>query len=260
MTKFKFINLIDKLFISVSLFLIIYAWINFYLRDLWTTFILSLIFTFASLFLIFYFFNKKSKSKSLKKQEQNDIEKYFFAFRLYPKQKKLELLKSILDNQANAVINNGALHYNVDNLNHVLLIATSADKIDNNNLVDIIENFIDNDVDIIEIVCNNAINLDTEILNNKEIKIINRIDLYKNFFKKYDVYPDTSFVNLHAKKFDFKKLMSNFFLPQKAKSYFVCGLVLIFSSIILPYHFYYVVFASILLLFAIICKLKNFVD
>ena len=43
MSRFKIINLFDKIFVTSAIFLIIFAWINFYIRDLYTTFILSII-------------------------------------------------------------------------------------------------------------------------------------------------------------------------------------------------------------------------
>ena len=82
MSKYRIVNLIDKIFISVAIFLIIYAWINFYIRNLWTTFFLSLIFTFAVLFILFYFTEKKQNKLSLNKKNVDDMNKYFLAFLL----------------------------------------------------------------------------------------------------------------------------------------------------------------------------------
>ena len=52
--------------------------------------------------------------------------------------------------------------------------------------------------------------------------------------------------------------MKNFIQPKKAKSYFCCGLLLIFSGFIIPMKTYYFVLGSLLLLFAIMCKLKKY--
>ena len=99
MSKFKVINLIDKLFITCATFLIIYAWINFYLRDLWTTFILSLIFTFAILFVFSYFLNKKQTRINLNKKQLEEINTQFYVFKLNSTNQKLNLLKEILSKE-----------------------------------------------------------------------------------------------------------------------------------------------------------------
>jgi len=60
---------------------------------------------------------------------------------------------------------------------------------------------------------------------------------------------------MEKQKFNIKTLALNLFVPQKAKSYLFCGSILIFSSIILPYNYYYIIVGSMLLMFGIICKL-----
>ena len=80
MSKFKIFNLFDKLFITVAIFLIAYAWINFYIRSLWITFVLSLIITFASVFVLYYFLNKKSSKVALSNKEKAEINKTFYIF------------------------------------------------------------------------------------------------------------------------------------------------------------------------------------
>ena len=59
MQKYKITSFFDKLMVSCAIFLILYAWINFYIRNLWTTFILSLILSTAIVYVIYYIINKK---------------------------------------------------------------------------------------------------------------------------------------------------------------------------------------------------------
>ena len=98
MSKFYIINLLDKIFITSSIFLIIFAWINFYLRDLKISFILSLIFTFAVLFVFFYYLCKKNEKKHLTKLKIENVEKSYFAFKILSKFHQVELLNSMLLN------------------------------------------------------------------------------------------------------------------------------------------------------------------
>ena len=258
MSKFKIFNLIDKIFITISVFLVIYTWLNFFIRDLYTTFALSLLFSFACVFLLFYFINKKNNTKALNKKRLQDIEENFLTFKLLPNQNKLELLKTILEIDNSVIINKENVTYKKNGITSTIIDATHIGKISDNELINLVKDFVYNNTDIIEIICNEyQPNLKLHILKNKEIKMITKTTLYENFFEKYNTFPDNSFVNLKSTKPTMKDIAKNFFLPHKAKSYFLCGLVLIFSSIIVPEHIYYLVFGTILLLFSIICKILS---
>ena len=255
MSKFKIVNLIDRIFISCSTFLIIYAWINFYLRDLWTTFILSLIFSNAVLFVFYYFLNKKKNKQLSSLKEIENINTQFLIFKLNPLNKKLALLKEILSKEYNVIIKNKTISYTKENKKYLIILATNLDVIDNAKLVNLLDEFNKEDVDIIEIVCNEtANNLNTNLFTNTQIKFITKKILYLDFFLKYNIFPDNTNINTKCIKLKFVDIVKNMFTPNKAKSYFFCGFILILSSIILPYHFYYIIVGSSLLLFSIICK------
>ena len=116
---------------------------------------------------------------------------------------------------------------------------------------------LEKDTEILIVICNEIFNnLNTKILNNLEIKFVMKNELFENYFLAHRIYPDCANLKVEKPKIKFIDLIKNFFVPSKAKSYFLCGLVLIFSSIILPFHIYYLIFGSVLLLFSIICKLQ----
>lgn len=256
MSKFKIINLIDKIFITTAIFLMIYAWINFFVRDLWITFILSLIFTFASTFLLFYMFNKKQEKQKTTKQQFLDMNEKFLAFKLLNIQDKLNLVKLIIENKNTCTIVDNVLLYKDNEKNVEISIYTEQEKLTQNT----IENLISNRhkaTEILKIICCDMdANLNTKLLKNLEIEIITKSKLYNDYFLQFSTFPLCENLNTKKEKKKFKEVLKNFFIPSKAKSYFLCGLILIFSSIILPYHTYYLIFGSILLIFSIICKLQ----
>lgn len=256
MSRFKIINLFDKIFITISTFLIIYAWLNFYLRDLWTSFILGLIFSFAILFLLFYFINKQKIKKLTTKKEAEEIETNFFVFKLNSKQKKYEILRDILSLEYEVKLTNKMLTYEKNNKKHLVIIATHLDEINTNTLINLVDEFSKIQVDVINIICNSVSNsINKNLFLNKEIEFITKENLYFDYFKKSNIFPDRTNINLKINKPTFKNILKNFFTPEKAKSYFLCGFILIFSSIILPFHLYYLIFGSVLLIFAISCKI-----
>lgn len=255
MSKFWLINLIDKVFITVCVFLAIFAWINFYIRDLWTTFLLSIVFTFAIVFVLYYFLGKKHEKINLTKKQLSEMNKYLLAFRLTNKNEQLNIIKELLSKEHETKLDNGYLTYSDAFGKHLVIIATHFQKLNENDLINILNEYFNEKFDCFDIICNDFSNLNTEILKNKKIIMIDGKKLYNDYFMKYGIYPNTENLNENITKLKFKDIANNIFLPQKAKSYFLCGLVLIFSSIILPYHFYYIIFGSMLMMFAIICKI-----
>lgn len=256
MSKYKIVDLIDKIFITTTIFLLIFAWINFYIRNLYLTFILSLIFTFACVYVLFYILNKKNEKAITKQKNQNDINENFLAFQLSAHEKKLKLMQEILSNNFETEVKNESLFYTDLNKKHMVIFATKFQTLTMENLISILDEFYTETVDVFDIICSeSSINLNTKIFTNQEIKIIPKTELYENFFKKYNTFPNSDHINKSITKFSFKELIKCFFLPHKAKGYLLCGSILIFSSIILPFHIYYLIFGSILLAFSLACKL-----
>ena len=256
MSRFKIINLFDKLFISISIFLLLYAWINFFIRNLWTTFILSLIFTFAVTFILFYFINSFNQKKTINKKYLLDIEEKFLAFKLLRELDKLNLIKSIIEKELETKKIKNTICYLKDNKYYQIIIATDKENLTQFDIENLISHSQKN-IDVLKIICCNFnTNINTKILKNLEIEIITKKKLYDEFFLRFNVFPDCSNLNTKTERKKFKEVVKNFFVPHKAKSYFFCGLILIFSSIILPYHYYYLIFVSTLMLFSILCKLQ----
>ena len=253
MSRFKIINLIDKLFVSICIFLVVYAWINFYIRSLWTTFFLSLIFSFAIIFVLYYFLDKKQEKTKKSKQRTNEINKYHLAFRLMPRNEKKALIKHILSKQFGIQINDD-LSYEKDGKKSIILISTESEILSQNDLINLIESAYNEDLDSYIIICNSHMGLKTKILKNKTITLIDKDNLF-DMFQATEIYPDISNLDDSVIKFSWKDFFLNMFQKQKAKSYFFAGFILIFSSIILPYHIYYLLFGSTLLIFALLCKL-----
>ena len=255
MSKYKIINLVDKLFITTAVFLIIYAWINFFIRDLLITFVLSLIFSFGVVSLIFYLYNRKKEKRANTKKYLTDVEQKFLAFRLLPKTSQLHLLYEIIKKSYSARILIDSIVYKKDGKTCTIIIETNVEKINNFNIVNLVQG--KQNVDEIEIICNDYESIiNKNFLSDTNIKFTTKKGLYDEYFFKHSIYPNCSMLNTKNRHVKIKQILKNFIMPSKAKSYFLCGLILIFSSIILPYHIYYLIFGSILLILSIACKLQ----
>ena len=129
MSRFKIINLIDKVFITITVFLIVYAWINFFIRNLWSTFVLSLIFTSALIFLLFYFLNRKQEKKSNQKNKQKEVNENFLAFRLMSKKQQLSLLCETINKDTICTQKKDYLTFNKNGKKHQLIVASNIEKL-----------------------------------------------------------------------------------------------------------------------------------
>ena len=253
--KYKIINLLDKIFVTVCIFLIVYAWINFYVRNLWVTLALSVLFSLSTTNILFYVLNKRKNKKITTKENLDKIEKNFLAFRVLHKSKQLELLKLTTNNLLDVTIFNNYLCYQKDNKSYAIFIKTNVEKFSQEDLFEVLQE-IEIKPEELTIVCNEyQQNIDTSILENTNIKIVNKTTLYNEYFLKNNIFPNTKIIKSNHLKFSIKNLIKNLFLPHKSKQYFFCGLVLIFSSLILPYHIYYRIFGTTLLLCSLTCKI-----
>ena len=255
MTKFWLVSLIDRVFVSVAVFLLIFAWINFYVADLWVSFAISLVFTFAVLFLIYFFVGKKNEKAALNRKQIEEMNKFTLAFRLSKESEQKSLLKSILEKNFEVEMIGRKLTYKDALGNHLVILATEFKKLSENDLINLMSKHFDKKFDCFDIFCNELDFTPKNIFKDKKIFIYDKRKIYQDFFKKTNIYPDCSNLDDKISKFSCADFLKNLFLPAKAKSYFLCGLILIFSSIILPFHIYYLIFASGLMIFAIICKI-----
>lgn len=255
MSKFRIINLFDKIFITITIFLITYAWINFFIRNLYLTFVLSLIFTFSITFILFYLTNKKAQKQNISKTYLKDVDEKFLAFRLLSSSEQINLINTILAKDETIKINSRNLTFSKNNKQHQIVIATEQEKLSQHTLINLISNRNKN-TEILQIICEDfEPNLNTNLLDNLTVEIITKKMLYDKFFLTHNIFPNTSNLSKQTKRIGVKNFFKNFFKANKSKGYFLCGLVLIFSSIILPFHIYYLIFGTTLLIFSLLCKI-----
>lgn len=249
MSRFKLVNLIDKLFITICVFLLSFAWINFYVRNLQLTFVFSLFVTFSVCFVMFFIYNKKTAKKHAQILKTEQIETFSLAFKLLPSNEKLALLEQVFDvklkTQGEFFIteNNhvfACFSGKILTENDYFSILSKAQSIGFNHLTIIVDDY--------------EKQVKLNLLKGKVVEIVDKKNLFATVNKK-SINLNTENINLSATKFSWRDFMLNLFKPNKAKSYFLCGLVLLFSSIILPYNYYYIIVGSMLMLFALICKI-----
>ena len=168
---------------------------------------------------------------------------------------KLNIINQILNLDFETKKTSKNIIYKKENLTHCLVVATNFSSITQEDLINIIEQN-NKKVDCIEIICNEVGgNVNANLIKNLKINFINKAELYNEFFVKSNIYPNTSILNEKEFKLNWKNLIKNILQEQKTKRYFILGFVLIFSSLILPFKTYYLIFGTGFLVCSILCKL-----
>ena len=193
----------------------------------------------------------KIKNKKISEEKVNNN---FLAFKLSTYEEKISLLERAFAG-LKFKKRQGKILFECDGKISQIILATHLDCLKQNDLINMLDEHALN-VDKYIFICAEDLTTNTKIFLDKEIEILNKYKLIE-LLENANSLPNTERLNKQISKPTFKEILSKLFTQNKAKSYFFCGLILIFSSIILPFHFYYVVFGSMLMLFSIICKLKK---
>lgn len=257
MSKFKIVNIIDKLFITFSLFLIIYAWLNFYIGNLFCSLILALIFSFSITYILFYLLNKKQTKKRLANEKKDLINKNFLAFKLMPNKEKFKLLSQVFCSNCDYKIVKDTLTFSLENSSYSIVVFNQK-VLQQEDLLNLLTQHEIKTQNLLVVCENFSSSINCKILKNLNIKIVDKADLFINYFEPNKTYPDCSILDDTILKPNFKNLYKKFFQNKKSKQYFWLGFLMIFSAFFLPFKIYYLVFGSGFLVCAILCKIFKF--
>ncbi len=191
-------------------------------------------------------------------KELETIEKTFTAFKLLNKNEQIEIIKKSLLADTIEIKDNLIESYN-NGFKEAYLLCLYDENLDREKVEKILSSIDFLKFDKIKIITKNKANCDLKFIINLDIEIIDKFKLYE-IFQSNNININYSFLNVPKKKFDFKKLLKKLFQKEKAKSYFFCALILLFSSLVLPYHFYYLIFGTLLIVFSLVCRLSSLID
>ena len=258
MIKTRLTTIVDRIFLTCTIFLIVYAWVNFFVSNLITTFILSLIFSGSIMFVFYYFFNRTKTKKLSIANYLKDVEDKFLAFSLLGAKERLELIYQIASKDYKCEQHKDKIVCFDQTKKIVIITHFNSERLTQFELNKLISGMFK--YDEIKIICkekNPTLNL--KVFKGTSIEIISKKELYDEWFLKHSIYPEAYFFNTEKMKINLKKTLRNFIVRSKSKSYLFCGFILLFSSIILPYHLYYLIFGSILIILSILCRFEHLI-
>lgn len=254
MSKFKFINLVDTLFLSISTFFITFAWVQFFAKNLIISLIFSAFLTCAILFVLLYLKSKKiSASHQLTEQNKN-LTLFKLAIQTMPNIKLTSNIKKLLPATYQPKCKTGDIYFIKNGITHIITFCFD-ENLTQTRLLEIVKTKQVDYISIIYLNLNSDVEHISKAFKDKKIELISLDSLFKIFNQK-NIIIDTSNIDLSKHKITLKELLKNILARNKSKGYFISGLILLFTSIIIPYKIYYVVFSSILFVLSILCRFK----
>lgn len=254
MSKFKFINFIDLIFISIATFFIIFAWIQFFIRNIIFSLFISALLSIG----IIYFARCLRAKKYSTIQKNTALEKTSNLFKLtiltMPNTKLCNLIKQQLPSNYNAKIVKGDILFYKNDTLHSFVFHFSS-KLDELELLNLIKS---KSCCNLTIFCHSysqeALNI-TQNLIDKQIQLISLEQLFAIFNDKNIEIDYVNIKHTYSSK-PFKQILQNTLSRNKSKGYFISGLILLFTSLIIPFRIYYVVFSSVLFILSLVCRIK----
>jgi len=244
-------NLIFKYF---ALFSIAFMWLNFYsTNNIFVTFI-SIIIALIIGNLLGLISKYKKKKINLSLIENNKIQEISFQLLINSHKENLKFFHILLKSKNICEIN--FKKNQIESEEFIFVPIYNSEEITESDILNIYKNNINVKKIIISCI---SFSTSTESLCNKlQNAKIYLLDIKQTFvlMKKYDLYPEiTNKINI-KKHLNFASLKKMFFAKQNSKRYFFSGIIILLTSFFIRYNIYYLISATLLFIFSLICKIK----
>ena len=254
MSKFKFINIIDTAFLSILTFLIIFAWVQFFAKNLLLSLFVSAILAIAVMLGARWLKSRKYNASQQIIANNANLIKFKLTVQTMPTAKLASMIKRLIPTKYLAKTNKGDIVFTKDTQSFTFTFYYSTPL----NEAKVLELIKTKTADNLAIFCSShdkEAKLVSTAFKNKKIELVDLEQLYQ-IFNQNNIALNTDHIDLNKSKITLKEILKNSLSRDKSKGYFISGLVLLFTSIIIPYRIYYVVFSSVLFLLSLLCRLK----
>lgn len=258
MSKFKIFQVLDTVFKTTIIFLIAFAWTNFYIDSLWLVFLLSILITIFVNYILRFLFNKRSSKKQSESMQLQQIEMSNISIQLKTDYEKTRYLSTLITGE-NKKVHKSYISYSKNQKKKILTYYYKTSVLDEYILLNIINDYLSK-ADEIVILCTSysdkAKKFATSITNHKII-LLNKTETYEHLFSQNISTLQSDLITEKATKITFKDFWQKFSSKNNAKKFFLSGVLLLLVSIIIPYSVYYIVFGSLLMIFALVCFING---
>lgn len=254
MKNFSLFNIVDFCFKFIILFLVNLIWSLYFVKTVWLSILLSLLLSLFILFLSWLLTKKKKEKEQPRLNEIKHANAVLYSFIYMPQSEMLQFFLKLAQIKHSAEMSKNHIVIN----KHIALTA----KFKNSELTldEIIEmyNSINKvNIDKIIILCNKPPSNYYECLKNFDIKtiLLDFNQTYVQLLKEYNFFPKIKKEVTKAKKTR-SQILNIMFNKKRTRSYVVSSLFIIFSSFFVAYRIYYLIVATVLLIFALLCQFE----
>lgn len=256
MSKFRLINLIDTIFISISLFLILFSVLNYFIKSIFYSSIISAIVTFSFLFLLRLYKNYKKEKQSLIPTTE-EAENFFINFALLKNSEYVKILKKIFPESSNYVSSKSHINFLVKEEKCCTVIFKTLSTLNLLDAINLIDNLKPNYNKIFIFSFKYDPKIKSVLSGHKDIQIqiLSATDTLK-LLRKNNIKIDEK-IKIKQQKISIKDVFKGFFSRKHSKSFFFGGIIFILTSFIISFKTYYLIFGILFLIFSIISRFNN---
>lgn len=178
----------------------------------------------------------------LKFSTEADVKKYFKN--ILKNDYSVKTIKSglLLEKDNKKTLFSMAFNQEIFNIDNLAKTFAQAKNLDVNELIIVANNFDEK--------CKNLANAIKEI----KISTLDAFDTYEKFIEPSGILPN-KVIDTSKAKLSFRQVLNYAFSKERTKHYLLFGLILIISSFFVYFKVYYLVFGSILLVFALLTRI-----
>lgn len=257
MKKISLFIIIDNLFVFIFLFIINLIWSLYFIKTPFVSIICS-IFISIAIMLIYKLINYKKNKRQLSSiKEQQHMEDIKNTFIFMPTIDVIDFFHRLTSSKHKATKTKKYICIN-ENKKIILIPYFKTESLTLDRLIELY-NYSPKNADKTIILCTDY---DSKLLTNLDnfntkIILLNYKETYFELLKKYEFYPKITINKKAKEKINFKQILLITFNKKKTKSYITSALFIIFASFFVPYKIYYLIIATILLTFAILCRCEK---
>ena len=259
--------ILDTVILFAVLWLLFFAWIRFYTRNVLVSIIAGTILAGLVVFLVLFLNKKRSDKINLNKQQKDEISRLLLNLRFTPLEQISKYFVKVLEKTHTTVLCNDFVilkensaqndtHSTLHSTEKMLFAPYFTRKIDMPYFTYIYKCAVALNIKHVAFV---GAEFDSEVTNFA--KQINGYTFeFIDFYKFYDEFIKNSgaqlpiVIDITKPKREWRELVQYAFNPARARNYLLFGLLIILCSFLVPFKIYYLISGSILCLTALLVR------
>lgn len=247
----KTVRILNDIFLFACILCIYFVWIQYFWRNFWQTILLVIPVTIFTFWIIKVVSGKKSERKEQTLEDEKKAGEASQQFLLAPKKEVLSFFKQVLNQQYGEVKETTKGLEIKTNEKKTLFVPTyNTLHLSDRDILPLLQNKSYKTITLCKSYSDEA--GDLAKVFSERIELWDESKVYNKLLKPNETYPKLVEVEQKKIKRDYRKII---FARQKAKPYFLSGLVILFASFFVRFNIYYVVISSLLFFTSMYCLL-----